>query len=69
MRQAGLKPKNHSSGVHWIRASNGNQGPSNGNQGPSTDKDSLGLVFWLIIKLINSIIFIVDKVKSVLTLK
>lgn len=62
MRQAGLKPKNHSSGVHWIRA-------SNGNQGPDTDKDSLGLVLWLIIKLINSIIFIVDKVKSLLTLK
>ena len=23
MRQAGLKPKNHSSGVYWIRASSG----------------------------------------------
>ena len=23
MRQAGLKPKNHSSGVYWVRASSG----------------------------------------------
>lgn len=62
MRQAGLKPKNHSSGVYWLRA-------SRGNQGPDTDKHSLGFVLWLTIKLINSLIFIVDKVKSLLTLK
>lgn len=24
MRQAGLKPKNHSSGVYWVRAASGN---------------------------------------------
>jgi hypothetical protein len=62
MRQAGLKPKNHSSGVYWLRA-------SRGNQGPDTNKESLGFVLWLTIKLINSVILIVDKVKSLLTLK
>lgn len=60
MRQAGLKPKNHSSGVYWVRASNGNQGPNT---------ENLGLFLWFFIKLLNIIIFMVDKLKSMLTFK
>jgi len=62
MRQAGLKPKNHSSGVYWIRA-------SKDNQGPDTEKNSLGFVLWSVIKMLNGILFMVDRLKKLLTLK
>ena len=36
MRQAGLKPKSHNSGVYWIRASSS---PSGGKSEPKSQKD------------------------------
>jgi len=48
MRQAGLKPKNHSSGVYWVRASSGNGGTKQ----EVNDNEDLG-VFGILIFLIG----------------
>jgi hypothetical protein len=46
VRQAGLKPKSHSSGVYWIRADAGNGGPTTKEESIST----LGfLIFWIVL--------------------
>ena len=58
MRQAGMKPKNHSSGVYWVRA-NANSGSSSQpdvNEIEVSDKWTyLGYLIGLIIAVINFI--------------
>ena len=46
MRQAGLKPKNHSSGVYWLRAASGNGGEEK--QPQSEGFGILGLLFLVV---------------------
>jgi len=38
MRQAGLKPKNHSSGVYWVRAASGK------GKAESKESEDLGII-------------------------
>lgn len=51
MRQAGLKPKSHSSGIYWIRANSSNKS--------NPDREELGLfayyIFWGVLFPIASI--------------
>ena len=50
MRQAGLKPKSHSSGVYWIRAnSSPNGGGKSFNEEATEPFGVLDTVLWLII--------------------
>lgn len=55
MRQSGLKPKSHSSGVYWVRASKDNQGPKT--------SENLNILLWILILFINFILLILDTIK------
>jgi len=53
MRQAGLKPKSHSSGTYWVRA-NANNGTNSKNKGILVKED-----FSLLYKVIETILAII----------
>ena len=53
MRQAGMKPKSHSSGTYWIRA-NANNGTNSKNKGSVVKED-----FSLLYKVIETILAII----------
>jgi len=61
MKQAGLKPQNHSSGVYWVRASRDNQGPQ--------ERQNLNILLWTLILLINFVLLLLEVVKKVFSLK
>ena len=51
MRQAGLKPKSHNSGVYWVRASaNPNEGRSRLDDGdPNTNMSPKEKIIWFLV--------------------
>ncbi len=59
MRQAGLKPKNHSSGVYWVRASSGNS--TGGKQEENEGLGVIGFLFLIIISPIWIPLILIDR--------
>jgi hypothetical protein len=60
MRQAGLKPKNHSSGVYWVRAASGN-GNGEDKQPREEGFGILGLLFLIAFGPIVLIISLIER--------
>ena len=58
MRQAGLKPKNHNSGIYWMRASNA-AGELSGKGSKETAEQSFSLMQKIIFPLLLFPIFLV----------
>lgn len=61
MRQAGLKPKSHSSGVYWLRAASGND------SGEVREKEGFGIVgsiFFVIFLPIVLVLIFIEKLMS-----
>lgn len=61
MRQAGLKPKNHSSGVYWVRAASGN-----GTNEETKDEGMgiVGTIFFVVFLPLVVIAALIDRMSS-----
>jgi len=62
MRQAGLKPKNHSSGVYWVRASSGTS--AGGKQEESEGLGFIGVLFLIIVSPIWLTLVLIDRLNK-----
>lgn len=61
MRQAGLKPKNHSSGVYWLRAASGS-----GTKEETKDEGMgiVGIIFFIVFLPLVIIAALIDRISS-----
>lgn len=62
MRQAGLKPKNHSSGVYWVRASSGTSAGEK--QEESEGLGFIGVLFLIIVSPIWLTLVLIDRLNK-----
>ena len=57
MRQGGFKPKNHNSGIYWVRANSGGNGEDNSERESTPLTDALAIIAALTVFVVLVVIY------------